>query len=37
MSTTGVPKYHPQLFTDYLTLFCVERELDPTTISKDEL
>ena len=31
----GISGYHPQLYADHLTLFCVERELDPTTISKD--
>ena len=29
--------YHPILYSDHLTLLCVERELDPTTISKYEL
>ena len=33
----GSSGYHPQLYTDHLTLLCVERELDPTTISKYEL
>ena len=33
----GSAGYHTQLYADYLTLLCVERQLDPTTISKDEL
>ena len=33
----GSSGYHPQLYTDHLTLLCFERELDQTTISTDEL
>ena len=29
--------YHTQLYADHLAILCVERMLDPTTISKDEL
>ena len=29
--------YHPQLYAYHLTLLCVERDMDKTTISKDEL
>ena len=29
--------YHPQIYTLHLTLLCVQREPDTTTISKDEL
>ena len=33
----GSAGYHPQLYADHITLLCVARELDQTTISKDEL
>ena len=33
----GSSGYHPQIYEDHLTLLCVERDLDQTTISKDEL
>ena len=33
----GSAIYHPKLYADHLTLLCVERELYPTTISKDKL
>ena len=33
----GSAGYHPQLYADNLTLLCIDRDLDPTTISKDEL
>ena len=33
---SGSAGYHTQLYEDHLTLLCVERELDPATISKDE-
>ena len=32
----GSDGYHQQLYVDHLTILCVERELDQTTISKDE-
>ena len=33
----GSSGYHTQLYADHLTLFFVNRDLDQTTISKDEL
>ena len=33
----GSAGYHPQLYDDHLDILCVQRMLDPTTISKDEL
>ena len=33
----GSAGYHPQLYADNPTLLCIDRDLDPTTISKDEL
>ena len=34
---SGSSRYHPQLYANHLSILCVERILDPTTISKDEL
>ena len=33
----GSARYHLQLYADHLGIICVERMLDPTTISNDEL
>ena len=33
----GSAGYHPHLYADHRTILCVDKELDSTTISKDEL